>query len=117
MVRTGCSMVEMSFRRACAYLLVTAAVASGCGGGADAETGAAAPKPEARVLSAAEAKQVLRDLPYRYAFKSVAKPEGGQAAVSGRAIGPHHTVLNFGIALGHETNGVPVPGAGTAESY
>lgn len=110
-------MAEMSFRRACAYLLVAAAVGSGCGGASDGETEPAATKSEARVLGATEAKQVLRDLPYRYAFKSVAKPEGAQAAVSGRAIGPHHTVLNFGIALGHDTTGVPVAGVGTAESY
>jgi hypothetical protein len=32
-------------------------------------------------------------------------------------VGRHRTVLNFGIALGHGRNGVPVPRAGTIYSY
>jgi hypothetical protein len=70
-----------------------------------------------RVLGSAETMQLLRQLPYRYAFRKVSAPDEAEAAVAGRAIGPHHTVLNFGIALGHGHHAVPVPRAGTAESY
>ncbi len=72
---------------------------------------------ETRVLSAKETKRLLRQLPYRYEFRQVAKPEGAEAAVAGRAVGRHRTILNFGIALGHGHMGVPVPRAGTEESY
>lgn len=64
-------------------------------------TGAVLGCGETRVLSAQEAKDLLRQLPYRYDFREVPTPEGAEAAVAGRAIGRHHTELNFGIALGH----------------
>jgi hypothetical protein len=56
---------------------------------------------EAPVLTVKEVKHLLRQLPYRYEFRPLPTPEGAEAAVAGRAFGPHHTVLNFGIALGH----------------
>jgi hypothetical protein len=64
-----------------------------------------------------ETKRLLRKLPYRYQFRSVAIPKGAEAAVAGRAVGRHRTILNFGIALGHGHHGVPVPRAGTIYSY
>jgi hypothetical protein len=67
------------------------------------------------VLTATEAKDALRQLPFRLRFRRVALPEGASGAVAGRAEGRHHTLLNFGIALGKETDGVPVPRADTAE--
>jgi hypothetical protein len=56
---------------------------------------------EASVLSVHETKDLLRKLPYRYEFWEVPIPEGAKAAIAGRAIGRHHTELNFGIALGY----------------
>ncbi|HEU5254277.1 MAG TPA: hypothetical protein VFU16_13230 [Solirubrobacterales bacterium] len=100
------------------YLLsgvALAGVAMGCGEDAEGETSADA--GETRVLSATETKQLLHQLTYRYKFRQVATPEGAEAAVAGRVFGPHHTVLNFGVALGHGNHAVPVPRAGTAESY
>ena len=67
------------------------------------------------MLTAAEAKDALRGLPFRLRFRSVTLPKGAIGAVAGRVEGKHHTRLNFGIALGHETRGVPVPRAGTTE--
>ncbi len=87
--------------------------ASGCGDDAGAEGGGG----QARVLSGKDTKQLLVELPYRFKFRPVAEPGGAESAVAGRATGPHHTVLNFGIALGHGHYGVPVPRAGTIYSY
>ena len=61
--------------------------------------------------SEAEVKQLLRRLPYRFEFRPVTPPDGASAAVAGKVIGPHRTVVNFGISFGNE--GVPVPHAGT----
>ncbi len=91
--------------------------AAGCGDNAGAEGDIAEGSGETRVLGARETKQLLRQLPYRYKFRSVATPEGAEAAVAGRAVGRHRTILNFGIALGHGHYGVPVPRAGTIYSY
>lgn len=92
--------------------------ATGCGENAGADGDAADAHGRARVvLSKEEAMQALRQLPYRYRFRAVATPEGADAAVAGRVTGSHQTVLNFGIALGHGHHGVPVPRAGTSESY
>ena len=100
------------------WLLCAAALASvgsGCAGG-DAEADNLA-SGDTHVLGVEETKQLLRQLPYRYEFRSVPTPEGADNAVAGRAVGPHKTVLNFGIALGRGHVGVPVPRAGIAESY
>ena len=70
-----------------------------------------------RVLSAAEAKHLLLELPYRYHFRKVAVPQGASGALAGTAIGDHHTVLHFGISLGGEPDPVSVPQAGTEEAY
>jgi hypothetical protein len=112
----ACSMVKTRHPRllACLLSLVVAGwTATGCGTGGDTAEGS----DGTRVLGPKETKQLLRQLPYRYTFRSVATPKGAEAAVAGRAIGRHHTRLNFGIALGHGHHGVPVPGAGTEESY
>lgn len=74
---------------------------AGCGG-------------DSRVLTAKETESLLRQLPYRYKFRRVPPPEGMEAALVGRARGRHHTVLNFGIALGDGSNPV-LPYAGVAE--
>ncbi|HEX6456884.1 MAG TPA: hypothetical protein VF009_10255 [Solirubrobacterales bacterium] len=59
-----------------------------------------------KTLSEGETKQLLRQLPYRFEFQSVAVPSGASGAVAGVAYGPHHTVLRFGVSLGSE--GEPV---------
>lgn len=100
---------------ACLLVLVAAGwTITGCGAGEVAVEGGS---QGTRVLGPRETKQLLLQLPYRYTFRPVATPDGADAAVAGRAIGPHHTELNFGIALGHGYHGVPVPAAGTEESY
>jgi hypothetical protein len=96
-------------------LLGIAALAWGMAGCGD-DAGAEGDSGE-RVLSAKETKRLLRQLPYRYEFRSVAIPKGAEAAVAGRAVGRHRTILSFGIALGRGHYGVPVPRAGTSESY
>jgi hypothetical protein len=109
-------MVESGRLRFLPCLLGIVALAwttAGCGD-AGAE---GAGSNETGVLGAKETKRLLRQLPYRYKFRPVAKPEGADAAVAGRAVGRHHTRLNFGIALGHGHHGVPVPRAGTSYSY
>jgi hypothetical protein len=63
--------------------------------------------------SEAAVKQLLRRLPYRFEFRPVAPPKGANGAIAGKVIGPHKTIVNFGIALGGEGRGVPVPHAGT----
>ncbi|MFL5901453.1 MAG: hypothetical protein ACJ75S_09685 [Solirubrobacterales bacterium] len=92
-------------------LLLTSSewVIIGCGG----DAGPASSK----VLGANKMKQLLRQLPYRYTFRPVAKPKEAEAAVAGRAVGRHRTVVNFGVALGHGRYGVSVPHVGTRYSY
>lgn len=102
-----------------ACLLGVAALAwamTGCGNDAGGAVGADS-SGSTGVLSAKETKQLLRQLPFRYKFRSVGTPEGAEAAVAGRAVGPHRTILNFGIALGHGHNAVPVLKAGTIYAY
>jgi hypothetical protein len=109
-------MVEIRHLRLLACLLVLVAIGwtiAGCGAGEVVAGGSGG----TRVLEPRETKRLLRQLPYRYTFRPVATPDGADAAVAGRAIGGHHTRLNFGIALGHGYHGVPVPVAGTEESY
>ena len=90
---------------------------AGCGDNSSAEEVTTAGSGGSSLLSAKETKRLLRQLPYRYTFRPVAKPEGADAAVAGRAVGAHRTVLQFGIALGHGHHAVPVPRAGTSGSY
>lgn len=70
-----------------------------------------------RVLSSTEAKHLLLQLPYRYHWRKVELPEGASGALAGTAIGRHHTVFHFGLALGRNPYGVPVPLAGTSGAY
>jgi len=116
----ACSVAESKRLRLLVSLLglvAMAGLAAGCGDDAGAEGSSTASSGDSRVLGAKETKQLLRQLPYRYKFRSVTTPKGAEAAVAGRAVGSHRTILNFGIALGHGHYGVPVPRAGTSESY
>jgi hypothetical protein len=69
------------------------------------------------VLGSAEAKDLLLQLPYRYRWRKVKPPEGASGVLAGTAIGKHHTVVDFGIALGTGAEAVPVPHAGTLTPY
>lgn len=69
------------------------------------------------MLSSVEAKHLLLQLPYRYRWRQVELPEGASGALAGTAFGKHHTVLHFGLALGQNPDGVPVPLAGTSGAY
>jgi hypothetical protein len=87
----------------------------GCGAVA-AESTSTTREPQAGsidVLTTKQAKHLLQKLPYRYGFRSVPLPKGAKGAVAGRVVGPHKTSFNFGIALGTETDPVPVPKVGT----
>jgi hypothetical protein len=70
-----------------------------------------------RVLSTAEARKLLLQLPYRFHFRPVQLPDGASGALAGTAIGEHRTIVRFGIALGREAEPVPVPKAGTRGYY
>lgn len=114
-----CFVVESKHLCPLAFLLSLAAltlIAAGCGS-AGAEGDAATGSGETRVLGAKETKGLLRQLPYRYTFRKVATPDGADAAVAGRVVGRHRTVVNFGISLGHGYKAIPVPRAGTRYSY
>jgi hypothetical protein len=67
-------------------------------------------------LSAPDAKAVLRELPYRYKYRTVPVPRGATAALAGRAYGPSNTSFDFGIALGDGADAVPVAQAGVSEA-
>jgi hypothetical protein len=85
----------------------------GCGVSASGEGTVGSP----RVLSSAEAKNLLLRLPYRYQWRKVELPEGASGALAGTAVGKHRAVLHFGISLGTEAEPVPVPQAGRRDSY
>jgi hypothetical protein len=55
-----------------------------------------------RTLDEAEVKQLLRQLPYRFEFRQVDPADGASGAVAGRVMGPHRTVVHFGISLGRD---------------
>jgi hypothetical protein len=65
------------------------------------------------VLTTVEAKQALRVLPYRFKYKEVQKPRGASGSLAARVYGPHHVWFDFGIALGHDAEPVPIPPSGT----
>lgn len=88
-------------------LLVVAML--GCGSDASGNDGQ-------RELSAIEAKTILEELPYRYAFEEPPIPHGASGAISGRVYGPHKTWFDFGIAIGDGASPVPVPRAGVSEA-
>lgn len=87
-----------------AVLFVIVLTTAGCGDGV-------------RVLSSTEAEHMLLELPYRYRWRKVEVPEGASGALAGTAIGKYHTILHFGLALGRNPYGVPVPRSGTDEAY
>jgi hypothetical protein len=61
-----------------------------------------ASRSNTKTLSQAETESLLLELPYRFRFHDVPSPDGASGAVAGRAIGPHHTVVRFGVSLGKE---------------
>jgi hypothetical protein len=87
-----------------------ALVAVGCGGSAIGDGSST------YILSTKEAKGLLLQLPYRYEFRHVPLPDEASGALAGKAIG-RHSYLNFGVSLGKNPDGVPVPKAGTEEAY
>jgi len=95
-----------------ALILPLLLVGCGAAGGSSAVNGGSV-----RILTTSEAKHLLLELPYRYKFRPVALPRGASGALAGTAIGRHHTVLHFGLALGQEPYPVPVPRSGTEEAY
>ena len=101
--------------RRCGLAVTLLAMAVGCGCGASADGEATGTPPHS--LDAAEAKQLLSTLPYRYRWRKVKPPEGATGAVAGTAVGKHRTVLHFGVALGADPEPVPVPGSGTVSAY
>jgi|GEM_PF-2608645 len=105
-----------------ALLLALGLLSTGCGGAGEDESSAegsagAGGQAAPRALSAKEAKLLLLQLPYRYKWRAVEVPENGVGALAGTATGDHGTVLHFGVALGRDTEGVPVPRAGTSGAY
>lgn len=89
--------------------LVSAFAAAGCGASTSSDS--------TKILSTNEAKRLLLQLSYHYVFRPVSLPNGATGALAGEAMGRHHVVLQFGVSLGRNPNGVPVPRAGTEESY
>jgi hypothetical protein len=105
-----------SFTAAAVCMLGVIAGGAGCGS-ADPEQGtSAAGGTQPDVLTTKEAKFLLLQLPYRYAFRPVPLPEGASGAIAGRVTGPHRTSFYFGVSLGRNAVGVPVPEAGTSNS-
>lgn len=62
-----------------------------------------------RTLDEPEVKQLLRQLPYRFQFKSVRVPKDASGAVAGAAIGKHRTVVHFGVSLEEGYHPVRLP--------
>lgn len=85
----------------------------GCGSSADGAATVSSPP----MLSAAEAKGLLKDLPYRYRWREVEAPKGAAAALAGVATGKHRASFHFGIALGSHPAPVSVPQSGTSSAY
>lgn len=96
-------------------LLAIALVVAGSGCGSSANQPGSIGSP--RVLSSAEAKRLLLQLPYQYRWRKVKTPAGASGALAGTAIGKHQTVVDFGISLGTGAEAVPVPHAGTLTPY
>jgi|ERR1043165_3701362 hypothetical protein len=94
-------------------IVVVIAATGGCGTSANGEGATDSP----RILSTNEARELLMQTPYRYAWRKVALPEGASGALAGKAIGDHQTVVHFGVSLGTEAAAVPVPRAGVEDSY
>jgi hypothetical protein len=101
---------------ACAAL-VAGVFVIGCGSTASQGSNPILSQESNRTLTASQAKRLLQQLPYHYQFRSVALPRGASGALAGTAIGRHHTVLHFGLALGQKPGPVPVPRAGTKGVY
>ena len=89
--------------------LAVACAAAGCGGSTSGDS--------TKVLSTNEAKHLLLQLPYHYVFRPISVPNGASGALAGKATNGHHVVLQFGVALGRNPDGVSVPRSGTEEIY
>jgi hypothetical protein len=110
--------VKRILRPSCILVVVILAyVPAGCSDDAGAEGEESRRSGDTRVLNAKETKRLLRRLPFRYEFRKVPTPKDEEAAVAGKVFGRYNTMLNFGIALGRGHHGVPVPRAGTLDSY
>src|SRR6478735_971911 len=92
-------------------LLALICVAVNACGSSVSGSSSTASESRSHVLSAAETKHLLLQLPYRYRWRQVKPPEGASAALAGTAFGKHHTIVHFGISLGTEPQAVPVPKA------
>ncbi len=104
---------------ALAAVVLICVVGSVAGCGADAEgsqTRGDHPSRGSKVLSLIETKHLLRDLPYKYSFRSVPLPRGAIGAVAGKVSGSHQTTFQFGVALGKSAYPVSVPQAGIANA-
>lgn len=93
--------------------LAIVAALYGCAAGAEGERSSASP----HILSAAETKRLLLQLPYRYRWRKIEIPRGATGAVAGTAVGRHRTVIHFGVSLGTEGEPVPVPQSGARNPY
>lgn len=96
----------------CGLCAVICLAATGCG---SSVAGGSSPPAHSgpQVLKAAEAKNLLLQLPYQYHWRKVDPPEGASGALAGTVIGGHHTAVHFGISFGTEAEAVPVLQAGT----
>lgn len=106
----------------CTLLLVALCLYGmvGCGASSEGETSGRSESGTSggmRLLTAQEVKRTIRQLPYRFEFRSIPSPDGAYSAVAGRAIGRHRTTVNFGISFGRAADAVPVPRAGTDSTY
>jgi hypothetical protein len=112
-------MMERTFRGGLVSVSICIAgaavfgVISGCGSSATGD----GVTSETKVLSTAESKRLLLELPYRYRWSEVEPPKGASGALAGTAIGKHRTVLHFGISLGTSAEAVAVPQAGMRNPY
>lgn len=102
---------------ACVALLILVVMALSANGASACACGEFRGPVVTRLLTASEVKRALRPLPYRFEFRSVALPAGAYSAIAGTAVGRHETAVNFGIAFGRSTEGVPVPPAGTDSAF
>ena len=110
--------VQADLTLAAVVLICVIVMVAGCGANAEGSqqtSGDHSPR-DSKILSATETKHLLRDLPYKYSFRSVPLPKGAIGAVAGKVRGSHQTTFQFGVALGRSPYPVPVPQAGIANA-
>ncbi len=102
---------KMAFRAlAGATIYVAITTIAGCGGSAGGSD-------TSKILSTGETKQIVKELPYAFSFRSVPLPEGATGAVAGRAVNKRGVVIRFGISLGRHPKAVPVQHADPSGAY